>query len=298
MGYWNRKWPRTWELVLTCGLIGFYLLCIAQAHAQVLPAPDQPLPSFEVASVRPSSSVSQGMNLQVAPLRFRAGNATLAALIRFAYDVRSDDQLEKGPRWTSTERFDIDAKIDDAQADATKRLSPEQQINLYRLMLQSLLKDRFALRVSTQMKQLDVYALVVAKSGPKMASAEMLPDPKSQPLPTLVGWSRGEVTAKAVTMSMLSEQLSGNLDIGGRVVIDATGLSGSYNFTLHWIPFSKQSAASIAPASKRVPDATEPDATGIPLMTALEEQLGLKLVPRRAPVRVLVIDHVEHPSAN
>lgn len=269
----SRRWPNAQSAIL-----GFCVLRAAVAYAQLLPPSSQPLQSFEVATVRPAQSDHAGVSFQVAPMRFRAEYATLTDLIAFAYDVRSNDQIQKAPRWASAERFDVDAKIDDAEASATKKLSPSRQIDQYRLMLQSLLKERFGLDVHTQMEELSVYVLEVAKGGPKLVAATT---PLN--LPNLSGWSKGIVDAHAVTMSLLSQGLSGRDDVGGRIVIDGTGLKGSYDFTLQWAPTSFN---------------TSSDAAGESLSTALREQLGLRLTAQKAPARVLIIDHLEHPSPN
>jgi uncharacterized protein (TIGR03435 family) len=267
-------------------------------YGQLMPSPDRPLPSFEVASVRQSPPDSQGTSFQVAPLRFRVLDATVDGLIRFAYDIRSDDQLKKGPRWTSTERFDIDAKIDDAQAGATKKLLPTQQIDQYRLMMQSLLISRFALKVSTQMEELPVFALELTKGGPKMNPTAIPPNSQAHPFPSLIGWSRGEVEAHAMTMPLLSEELSGDQDIGGRPVIDETGLKGSYDFELHFTPLARRAMGTNDAVHQEGSRASAEDNNEVPLTAALEEQLGLKLSAQKAPVKVLVIDHVEQPSPN
>jgi len=290
-------WPDLREPAVLAALAWLLAFFAHPAPAQLLPSSGQTLPSFEVASVRPSSASTQGVSFQISPLRFRVVNATLNALVQFAYDIPSDDQLEKDPHWAAVDLFDIDAKIDDALADATKKMPPELQIDQYRLMLQSLLTNRFALKVGTATKDLPVYALEVLKSGPKMNPTVIPVGSEWRPLPSLTGWSRGELEAHAVSMSLFSEELSGKNDLGGRVVIDATGLAGSYDFRLRWTPMAKQLVEANAAPSGKTSVNTGAD-TGLPLSTALEEQLGLKLVPRRAPVKVLVIEDVEHPSPN
>lgn len=250
-------------------------------RAQLLAARDQPLPSFEVATIRPSAPDDQrGESIQVAPMRFRIQNATVSELIQFAYDIVSDKQLLNEPRWAGVEKFDVDAKIDDAEATATKKLQPLQQMNRYRLMLQSLLKERLSLKVHAQTEQLFLSALEAAKGGPKLT-----PTLTPQDLPNLSGWAGGSVVGHAVTMSLFSQGLSGRDDVGGHIVADSTGLDGYYDFTLRWTP-----AASLGVTSREDIDT--------PLSTALREQLGLKLTARRLPTPVLKIDQLEHPSAN
>lgn len=252
-----------------------------------------PAPAFEVATIKPDRSGVATMNYQIAPGRFRAENATVEELIRFSYDVRTEDALEKGPKWTSSERFDIDAKIADAEMQAMGKLPPQERFGQYRLMMRALLVDRFGLRISARMKEQPVYSLVVAKNGPRLTPV----DAKKTHMPTLWGVSKGDLHAESVTMAFFCDWLSGNADAGGRDILDKTGLTGSYDFTLKWTRVEGVASAMGGPAAGEAAgagiDQGEPS-----FFTALEEQLGLKLEPGKAPVQVLVIDHVEQPSAN
>jgi uncharacterized protein (TIGR03435 family) len=247
-----------------------------------------------VATIKPSAVGSGFVNFGISPARFDAESATLKDLIQLAYNINSDDQLGKGPDWMSSKKFDIDAKIGDAEIDAMKQLPPDQRLDRYRLMVQSLLADRFNLRVSTVAKELPVLALVAAKDGPKLIQAAA-----PSGAPQVYGGSRGDLNAKAVTMKFFADFfLSGRDDLGGRVVIDATGLQGSYDFTLKWSrDYANPALPGGASQSGGAPGATS-DSPGPSFVTALQGQLGLKLESRKAPVQVLVIDHVEQPSPN
>jgi uncharacterized protein (TIGR03435 family) len=270
-----------------------------RAQGQIPQAASGLAPSFEVATVRPSRTDATGTNYHLSTSRFQAENAPLTVLIRFAYDIKSDDQLPKDPSWIASERFDVDAKVEDAEAEAMGKLAPDKKFEQFRLMVQSLLEDRFKLKVSTQMRELPVYALVVAKGGPKLTPLNLPPETAARRMPTIAGGSRGELQAGACSMEMFSRWLSGNNDIENRVVIDATGLTGVYDFTLSWTPERLHAAqvnaanAGQGSASDSVVDTTKPS-----IFTALQEQLGLKLESQKAPVEVLVIDHVEQPSPN
>ena len=271
----------------------------AVAGAQLLHAADGSASSFEVATVRPSRADGGFVSYHISTARFHAENATLTELIRFAYGIKSDDQLPKDPSWIRSEKFDIDAKVDDAEVAAMGKMLPDGKFEQLRLMLQSLLEDRFKLKVSTRTEELPVYALVVAKGGPKLTPVSVTPEEVMKHMPTLSGGSKGELKAGAVSMTMFTRWLSGSAETGNRVVIDATGLKDSYNFTLNWRPEDAHIAepngggAGQGPASAATSDSSEPG-----FFTALQEQLGLKLESRKAPVEVLAIDHVEHPSPN
>ena len=264
------------------------------AEPQVLHPHDGPPPSFEVASIRPSAPGDGQTNFSLAPGRFSVENAPLAVLIQFAYDIKSGDQLPKAPGWIGSENFDIDARVADAEVEALKELPSGQKLDRYRLMVRSLLAERFGLKVSVQKKELPVHALVLAKDGPKAALVAVSKESLAQRTPTLGGSSHGVLKAGAVSMALFADWLSGRADIGGRVVVDATGLPGSFDFTLNLAPVGVQvpSDAGVGSDSAAIPDAAPS------LLTALEEQLGLKLEPRRALVESLVIDHVEQPSPN
>ena len=282
-----------WGMVLPAG-----------AGAQLLHAADGTAPSFEVATIRPSRSDGGFENYQISNARFHVENAPLAELIKFAYDIKTDDQLPKDPGWIRSEKFDIDAKVDDADLATMDRLPPPEKFERYRSMMRSLLADRFKLKVDTQTKELSVYALVVAKDGPHLTEAKVTPEEQGRHMPTLAGGSRGALKAESVSMTMFTWWLSGRADTGDRVVIDATGLKGSYDFTLNWTPDSTHvadasgGAGGPGRASASVSDSSGPESSGPGFITALEEQLGLKLESRKAPVEVLAIDHVEHPSPN
>lgn len=199
-----------------------------------------------------------------------ATNATLKFLITFAYDVR-DHQISAGPSWFDTERYDIVAKgpID------------HPTVAQNRQMLQTLLADRFQLRLLRETKELPEYALVVEKNGPK------LHQPEGAGNGMRIG--RGRITTQAISM----DHFAGNLGkLLGRTVVDKTGLQGNFAFTLEWTPDASQPMGVLGP-SPAVPDDSGPS-----IFTALQEQLGLKLEPQKGPVEIFVIDHVEKPSEN
>jgi bla regulator protein blaR1 len=192
--------------VVALGLLVFGPL--GSAKAQLLKA-SGPLPSFEVATIKPSQSAADLYGFRLAEERLMAGDIPLARLIRFAYNVKSDSQIENMPSWAGAEKFDIDAKIADAQFEKMKDLPPDRRFEQYQLMLQSLLADRFKLRISTRMKELPVYALVVVKGGPKLTPAEVSRDPAKQRYGEMAIRSKGEMNASAVSMARLAQALAG-----------------------------------------------------------------------------------------
>jgi uncharacterized protein (TIGR03435 family) len=193
----------------------------------------------------------------------------LPGLLMTAYQVEPW-QISGGPVWMETDRFNIAANAPGESAP-----TPEQ----VRQMLQTLLADRFQLKLHREKKEGPVYALVVDRKGPKLT-----PSTSADSTFTLGGGLRGvRLTFQKQTMEYFALQLSNNGGLG-REVLDKTGLTGTFDFNLHWAP-----GTDGAPP----PDSNEPG-----LFTALQEQLGLKLEPQKAPVEMLVIDHAEKPSPN
>jgi uncharacterized protein (TIGR03435 family) len=169
-----------------------------------------------------------------------------------------------------------------------------------RLMIQSLLRNRFKLRLSDETKQLPVYALVVAKNGPRLHEAKpsnTYPDGiiglDGLPVgPHRGAGQNGHLTAQALPMSTVAETLSQQL---GRTVLDETGLTGEYDFTLDWAPDENAAATT---DQQRADDSVAPKSSLPSIFVVLEQQLGLKLESREVPTKFLVIDHIEKPSEN
>jgi bla regulator protein BlaR1 len=233
--------------------------------------------SFEVAAIKPGDPTIQFGGLRIAPGgRFTTNSASLQMLIGFAYDVRNH-QIAGGPNWLETAKFTIDAK-----AGSSVQIPPGLASNTpIRLMLQSLLANRFRLVVHQEAREQQVYELVVNRGGPKLRDATSSLHARQQGL----RMGRGEFTGTASPLSLLVNQLSQQL---GRTVIDKTGLTGTYDFTLKWTP----------DAGTQAPDSATAEQSGPSIFTAVQEQLGLKLQSAKGPVEMIVIDHVEKPDAN
>ena len=215
--------------------------------------------------------------------------------MKFAYNVKTNDGIEGEPKWTGSDDFDVDAKIGDAELEAMQKLPPSQRLEQYRLMVQSLLAERFGLVTTTQTEERPVYALVLAKNGPKLAAI----DSARQHMPMLSGGSRGELHASCVSMALFADWISGSPETDGRSVIDQTGLKGSYDFTLKWTKIGSGAGAVVGPGSSQpATSAIAIDQAEPSLFTALQEQLGLKLQPAKGPVKVVVVEHVEKPLPN
>lgn len=286
------------------GPVTFGLMQNAPASGQTL-HPTPPLPSFEVASIRPDHSGVHSARIGAAGMsapvdRFIATNFTIKDLICWAWAGESvslpGDQVSGGPGWINSEHYDIDAKLEESQAAAMAKLAPPNRILQIRLMLQSLLADRFGLVVKDGSVMRRVYALAIAKGGSKLQ--ETVPGSKSPIMDgarPMQGFAeRGEIRAHGMPITFLVRMLS--QQGVGRPVVDETGLKGKYNFDLKWNP--DLSSPALIQGTSPGPESSPPLTSGPSIFTALQEQLGLKLESTKGPVESIVIVHIEKPSAN
>ena len=260
-------------------------------------AADAKRPAFDVAAIK-LNKAGHGWMLSGTPDGYSTTNAPLKMLIKYAYDLKMDDQISGLPGWADSAHFDIKAKMDEDTLAAFKKLSMDDGMKQRRSMMQSLLEDRFQLKVHHVSKQLPIYELVVAKGGAKLKDADLKNEypngTKGQNgAARVVMSSNGDVHLKAQSMlaSGLANMLSGFLH---REVVDKTGLAGKYDFTLDWSPEENEMLAP--PSGKQDVSASAP--SGPSIFTALQEQLGLKLESTKGPVDTIVVDHVEMPSEN
>jgi uncharacterized protein (TIGR03435 family) len=269
--------------------------CPAVAPGQSSVSSIAPAFTFTVATIKPSDpnrptdQSSFGFN---ASGSFDARSLSLRQLIEFVFDMSYldvDQRIVGGPRWLGSSKFDLSAKCDEETARAFGKMRPKEQLHAEQSMVQSLLADRFNLRMHHETRQLRVYALVPAEGGSKM-------EPAASPvLDELSGADGppGNWKARGASMKALAGDISSLPEIGGKIVVDRTGLKGAFNFALRWTPDLAAGGTEPAPNIGAKPDAPAPS-----LLTALQEQLGLKLEWTRAPVDVIVIDSVGPPSAN
>jgi uncharacterized protein (TIGR03435 family) len=237
---------------------------------------------FDVAEIRPSApNTNEEFNMNNG--RIQARGISLKDLITFAYDM-DDDGVKGGERWLDSEHFDISAKT-----------APTASEDTLRIMLRSMLTDRFGLKVHKDTQPVSVYALTAAK--PKLKDA----DPAERTTCQLHNVSGARsFTCTNVTMAQFAERIrrvpAANLD---HPVVDMTELKGSYDFTLDWAPPRRTNRPeATAGGESAVPSASDPS-RGLTLFEAVERQIGLKLTARKHPMTVVVIDHVERkPTEN
>jgi len=274
---------------LRLGVAGTILLSWTAAFAVICcPAPGQSQAAadsstqssssvLEVAAIKPVKNPDRNnMHDHTEGRRLTARNVTVRDLVMIGYEL-DPGQIAGGPAWIATDEYDIDA-----EAVEGVQLNDERQ---EKALIQELLADRFRLTFHHEQRTLAVYLLVVAKNGPKLKSAN----------PGEVENSAcehlGACTFRKRTLSGFSRFMQ--FVVLDRPVVDNTGIAGEFDFSLNWTPDESQfSRMGILPRP------TGDNANAPPLFEAIQEQLGLKLEPKKIPAEVLVIDQVERPTEN
>ena len=261
--------------------------------------------SFDVISIKPSRPNGVRM-IRFTPDGVEGMNANLLILIRAAYgkngNMPTDDTVSGLPDWAKTQTYDIQGKMSGEDAAAFKALSKDDQDTRRQQMLRSLLEERFQLKIHREQRQVPDYELVVAKGGPKLQPGRVEPDPNAPKerdgKPAMSSSLRmrgpGKVQAQNFGMQQLASYLSQPTAGVGRLVVDKTGLTDKYNFSLDWAPDFSMMKPPAGPMTAPPP----PDLTGPSIFTALQEQLGLKLQAGTGTIDAVVVDHVEKPSEN
>jgi len=259
-----------------------------------------PLPSYEVATIKPyvPATMPNGMIF--------LGGSTARQYIRNAYGPGiqlAAAQVIGGPDWIDKDKFDIKGKPSPDLEAAMSKMTNEDRAAQTRMLQQSLLADRFHLKVHFEVREMPVYALVPAKGGLKIKAVDApaardantplpRPVPGGPPPPGMSvimmnpGGARS-FRASAAQMPTLVTLIGREGGIGDRPIIDQTGFTGY--FDIPDLTFAQLSASA---------DASNPASDAPSLATALEETLGIKLVATKGPVEVVVIDSIDHPSDN
>jgi uncharacterized protein (TIGR03435 family) len=249
------------------------IAAVTLGHAQTPTVSIETRPVFDVATIKINRSGTGVDRIRGNNGSLTIENVSLQRLIFMAYDIPESQQyLLSGPDWLSSENFDIQAKFPPGTPDSKSRL-----------MLQRLLEERFRMALRREPRSFSVLALVKGKKeGPQLHPAAA---PEAPYKFRMLG---GHATGSSLTMVMLAGRLS-RPDVGlGRPVVDFTGLSGTFDLILDWKP-ENLPEGSPNPESKS-------DAS---IFAAMEEQLGLRLEPRKVSLDVLVIDHANKtPTEN
>jgi len=275
----------------------FVVSLFAAAAIPLIAAQDQ---SFEVASVKRNDSGQNGGMMRMLPGgRMNAVNFPVRQMIIYGWQL-SAPQIIGGPAWINTDGYDVIAKID----GNAKPVAPGTgQVDPLQMAMRNLLADRFKMKSHLEMREMDVYALVLARPGghgPKLiqspqdcaaqaAAARGAPPPPPGPLPELgkpycgIASGGGRIRFGGLNSTMIAQSFN---PWAGRIVVDRTGLEGSWDFELRFTPPQRGAGPDAGAAGSDLPD----------FFTAVQEQLGLKLEASKAPIQVLVIDSIERPT--
>jgi uncharacterized protein (TIGR03435 family) len=263
---------------IVCGFVVAFGVLVS---GQSTPIPTSTDVAFEVVSVKPNNSGERGSSTSGRANAFTATNVTAQRLIVYAYRLR-EFQLASGPGWLGSDRFDIQARV----PEGVKQDNPA--------MTRALLRDRFKLVVHTETKQEQVYALVVDRPDGRLGSQlkpstkECQPSQPGTPSPCGMNTSTNDSGGTLVGSGQTMEQLVNALGSFGlnRMVLDRTGLKGSFDIELKWRPENLRSA-------------TAAQASDLPsIFAALQEQLGLRLDSQRGPVEFLYVDKIDRPTSD
>jgi uncharacterized protein (TIGR03435 family) len=257
---------------------------VSEENTFAIPKPPVPMPAnahpkFDVVTIKPSDPNRPGKLFTVHGRHILTINTNMNDLVTFAYGLHPKE-IVNAPDWFGTEKFDLDGVPDIEGQPSSQQLKE---------LIQSALTDRFKLTFHHDQRELSVYALTVAKGGPKMTVTSAEP---SAPRNFLFG-GLGKLRVSNMTMKDFCDGMQGA--VMDKPVVDQTGLTARYDFNLNWTPDQSQFAAM----GVKIPAANPDDPNAPPsLYTAMQEQLGLKLEATKAKADVIVIDHVEKPSAN
>jgi len=257
-------------------IIAAIVVALCATFAQS-PPPRPAFDAFEVATIKPSPPDFKGRYITLQGHQLIAKNHTVKTLIAAAYNL-TPKAISGGASWVESDHYDILAK-----PPGEVRPNLEEQMS----MMRKLLADRFKLTFHREPKELPVYALTIAKNGPKLRAGT---EPADGPKPLLISLAPGSASMagrNTTTGELASVMQRAALD---RPVLDRTDLSGKYDFDLEWAPNESQFGGQGPP---QVQDPDKPD-----LFAAIQQQLGLRLEATRGTVQVLVIDRVERPSEN
>jgi uncharacterized protein (TIGR03435 family) len=235
-------------------------------------------PGYDVATIKPSTPGAQGKGFTLRGTHMIVTNFSLEELITLAYNLHPK-QVTGSPAWLATDHYDMEIVPDGVGLPSLEQA---------RGIVRKLLPDRFAFKFHEETKDMPAYVLTVAKTGSKLMKSGS--DPKSPPG---MGGPPGRYTMRNGSMAEFAQSMQGILD---RPVIDQTDLKDRYDLKLNWTPDESQYGGRPLPPNNADNGANADPQP--PLFTAIQEQLGLRLNATKAPVKVMVIESIEKPSAN
>ena len=277
---------------------------ISASVAQIQNAREEnPKFQYDVVSIKPHRDSSSTSGVRTSFNRpdygISAENITVASLVQFAYQTE-ESRISGLPGWAKSDTYELEARVDRPTSTLLEKLAPRERIAAERQMLQALLSDRLKLAIHRETKQMPVYELTVAKNGSKLQPAERPEGGEFAIGSTSYADGTRKISTKGARLDSLVEVLGGQVHL---VVLNKTGLTGRYGFTLVFLEDPSQAdspdvADNERPEPTALPSAVMRGATSRTLFDAIQEQLGLKLVSAMGLVEIIVIDHIERPSQN
>ena len=273
-------------LLLVAGLAGAgwgQLPPMPMGDASAATVPGQKPLTYDVVSVKVNKVGDGRMSWQMTDDGMKMIGIEMKNLLMSAYGLfgSPEDEITGLPKWAESVRFDVEAKVAPEDVARYKKMTSKEA----QALMQSLLVERFGLKATPVTNERAVYGLVVAKAGPKMTASKISvgEDGKSK-MGGSTRTQRGGIQVTEGTMGDLAGMLTHQVD---KTVVDKTGLTGKYDYTLTWTPDNVADA-----------NADNGKVAAPPLFTALQEELGLRLEPMRGPVKGLVVERLEMPTAN
>jgi uncharacterized protein (TIGR03435 family) len=266
IGRFGLMWVAVVAAMMTCAVTGMAQDAAGPPKATMMARDADP--DWEVVTVRPSDPNAKNDTFDVRGRHAVIENEPVEIMLQMAYGVQKD-QIAGAPEWVRTEHFNVDGVPD---------VEGGPDVQQFQGLVRKLLAERFGLKLHHEQREMPVFALTVAKGGTKMVRSTG--DPNGLPQENSGGGSIRNIRFTNTSMPDLALLLLVEVD---RPVVDQTGLQGRYDFQLKWSKDESSTGDPNAPPG---------------LFTAIQEQVGLKLQPVKAPADVLVIDKVERPSAN
>jgi len=267
------------------------LVALVAGMLAVVPMHGQMTLGYDVVSVKPNKTGGGMIRVNQGSDMYSGTNVTLKMLLRYAYDLTTEDQIAALSGPLASEHFDVEAKMDAETVAALKKMSKQESDIARRKMMQAMLAERFKLVAHHEQKELGMYDLVVAKGGAKVKEADAVAPGggttlDGKPLPKgMMQVRNGQLTGEGIPIANLAMFVAQMLH---KQVVDKTGLKGNYDMVLKWQPEDQAPESRDATGGEQAPS----------IFTAVQEQLGMKLEPTKGLVDTIVVDHVEMPSEN
>jgi uncharacterized protein (TIGR03435 family) len=288
--------------------VGLSILAVPIALGAVSAGQSQSQPQTPTAAVSAPTYeydvVSIKLNKSGDPKRFvinfpgdgiSAENAPLRLIVQYAFGFMDSTRFSQMPSWIDSERYDIEAKVDPSLGETLAKLSREERNLIFQQMIQTLLADRMRFAFHRETREIQMYSLTVEKGGPKFQMAKPASADPNQRRPPIWATSTRDgvvtLTGERVDIASLIRVLT--LHSHRPVTDKTTGLTGKYDIKLRFVPENGQVETPGGPTTLEAPDPLGQD-----LISAVKDQLGLKLQSGKGPVEIIVIDHIERPSGN